>query len=233
MTKQTKKPGKKHASEASVLARAKRLARAELKKVAEALGLENFDEATFQAKLAELKSARESGMGDAEKHASRVRELESKLLEQKRAVLEAKTQAARLQKQIKQVEVEKTRSSIEAKIAEAAKLAGVRDSNYATHLFREHVLSNGAHKSDPNLFFESLKKETDKAFLFEPKTVGAGVQQKLPRADAHSKIETTQPEPKINTGAPEEKDTVDEMNPAEFAKRTREKYGFRPTMLGA
>jgi hypothetical protein len=225
----TKKPKmKKSPSEEAVLARARRLAKAHLKPVLDALGLESFDEKLLQEKLQELKQSREAGLNDSEKHGLRVKELEKALAESRRLQGASKLALVKLQKQIEAQTQTQARSEIERKVGDVARSAGCLDSEYATHLFKQHVLSGGAHKEDPEAFFSSLKKDTQKSHLFQPAVVGAGSQSlrsAVPKTD--TAIDNAVPAPVTQEIVKDEAE-VEKLTPAQFNKRTQERYGYRP-----
>lgn len=226
----TKKPKmKKSPSEEAVLARARRLAKAQLKPVLDALGLESFDEKLLQEKLQELKQSREAGLNDSEKHGLRVKELEKALAESRRLQGASKLALVKLQKQIETQSQTQARTEIERKVEGFARSAGCLDSEYATHLFKQHVLSGGVHKEDPEGFFSSLKKDTQKSHLFQPAVVGAGSQSlrsAIPNK-TDTAIDNAVPAPVTQEIVKDEAE-VEKLTPAQFNKRTQERYGYRP-----
>jgi hypothetical protein len=232
MTTEKKKNTKRSASEEAVVSRARRMAKAQLKSVAAALGLDSYDEKAVAEKVAELKASRESGMGEGEKLAARTKELEAKLAESHKKNMTAKAELLKLQKQAERAQSDKQRAEIEHKISDAARGAGCVDPEYAIHLFRQHVLSQGPHKDNPAIFFDSLKKEPGKTHLFQSVSVGAGAQpvKGSNRSDAQITPDTSPPAPAAGgaAGQKEDSEQVEKLNPAEFNRRTQDRYGYRP-----
>jgi len=213
-----------------VLERAKRLARNEVSKelgrFSRALGLgDDYDPAKLEAKIQELQ--RGGGQPDEATKAlmAQVADLKAQQEKQQRELAKERERAERAERNAKDVEVE-------AELKEYAMKAGVRDSKYALHLFAEHVQS-GAEDVDPEKFFEGLKADKTKRYLFAEETVLAGPTTPTPE----QKVETA-PAP-ANPAAPKEEDLTErddkgkyKTNNREFAERTSAKYGFRPSVRG-
>lgn len=245
--KTNQKP-RKPASEEAVLSRARRLANKELRKVAAALGMEKYDEEELNQRLDEMVKAREDNQSALERLDGR-----AKTLEEQNAELRAKISQLNKDLTDSRREAENAKGELEEykvvhEIAEAAMRVGVTDTDYAVELFRRHASKLGDNEEpDVNAFFEGLKNDPKRRYLFKEEEVTAGpkpagetpqqpaqpAQPQQPQGQQgatqgqNSIPDQGAPAP-ANPGAqPEGKDALD-MNPREFAEHTAKNYGFRP-----
>jgi hypothetical protein len=122
--------------------------------------------------------------------------------------------------------------NIEAELRFTAKSAGITDPDYATHLFARAAASGQS--TDPDAFFTSLK--TSHPFLFVASTAPAAIPPKPTEVPAGTAPpESAQPGEAKPTPAPAGSSTaaenpVDQMNPTEFGKHMRQKYGYTSGM---
>lgn len=214
------------ADDKAVLKRAARLHRAYLReKILPRLGLpaEATDE-QVEAKLDEMKKR----VDDVEAGNSPDALKQVDALKQEVALLKKK--AIKAIKHAKALEAETEDRKVEAEIRETALLSGVRDVEYAQHLFRNHVrtLPEGSPEPDPKAFFAELKKDETKKYLFEGVAVPAGTKTLA----EEKKTEQTAPPPvaasETQTPTGEQTPPVDatKMSRAEFREHQRKTYGI-------
>ncbi len=240
----------KPASDEAVLSRARRMARKELKKVATALGMEEYDEEEINKRLAEMTSTRSDNQSALERADGRTKGLEDqngdlrgKVSQLQRDLTESKRKAVVAQEELDEFKVVH-------EIAEAAFRVGLRDADYAVELFRRHAnkLPDGE-DPDVDAYFEGLKNDPEKKYLFKEETVTAGPKP----ADAAPQQTPVQPSQQTqqpgHQGAPQGQNSIPdqgapnpanpggqpkevnvlEMNPREFSDHTAKEYGFRPS----
>jgi len=233
-------------SQKALLERANRMARQQVNKevarISKALGIEGTDKAKLDAKLAELEKQRTDGQPVQERYESRIKELEE---ERGKLMVERERLKTELNRAKRDVEKELRRRSdmeVEHELRALAAKSGIRDPDYALHLFGEHVRKNGD-AADPSNFFEGLKINTAFRYLFNEETVAAGPKAGIPAAASQAGAQVAQATaPASSTGTPaptpappgkaqaaEDSDVMD-MKSIDFKRRTADKYGFRPGM---
>lgn len=242
-------------SEETVISRARRLMRAEMKKVAQALGLENYDPNTVNAKLEELKKARESGMSINERYEQQLNELRAQNQELNAQLGTATGELQKHRKDLVQAQKAQERLQVEYEIRTIASKAGINDLDYGVHLLKQHIKALPADQQVLNdeavrVYFEGLKKDPGKRYLFQEERVPAGPQSvadektkaaasavaaqptaQQPGQPAQTQI-PGQGAPTPATGAAGEKKEVNalEMGKRDFNAHTREKYNYSPGM---
>lgn len=239
--KPNRKPPNKVTEEA-VLSRARRMMRSQMKKVAQVLGMEEYDEAKFNEKVDELAKAQEEKKSVLERFESRASNLdeENKELRQKIAELDAQLAKERGARESLEHQIET--SKLEGDIREAAVAAGIRDVDYGIELFKRHcreIPDEQEDNVDPTRFFEDLKKDPKRRAIFTEETVPAHppsaaerlagnktIPQGAPQGDQPT---TPSPAPKPAGGQPGA-EVIDalSMNPRQFADHSSQKYGYRP-----
>lgn len=229
---------RRNASDEAVVARARRMSRQQLKKVAQALGLETFDEQVLDQKLSEMVNEREQSMSETERLQAKIKELEGQKAELLGERQNLRSENNRLKKGLEHAEGEKQDLQIEYEMRELAKSSGAKDTDYALHLFRQHVNGDGEHSENPEAFFQSLKTQNRYAHLFHTEDVPAGPSP-LATQNKNGQANQTAPTPPTQTqdpvpapaGSPAEKDDAFDLNRQDFIARTADKYGYRPGML--
>jgi hypothetical protein len=213
-------------------------------RVAKALGLEGADKAKLDEKLAALEKERASGTPVSERLEARVRELEEErgkwAVERERF----KTELNRSRRDAEKEQRKRADMEVEHELREHAAKLGIRDTDYALHLFGSHIRQNGDSEVDPAKFFESLKSNSAYRYLFNEEAVAAGPRPGVPAAvqgvgasvpagaPAAASPGATPPPPPAPPGkaqAAEVSDVMD-MKAHDFKRRTADKYGFRPGM---
>lgn len=242
----TKKPTKKPSEEA-VLSRARRLMRAEKRKLWNLLGFEgDYDDAKFEEHVAGLAAQKESTMTDQEKNAARIKELETQVATLNGKLATSQESETKARQALQSAEKKFQRASVEAEIREAARAVGIMDPDYAIHLYREHLKKLPEAERDqkapmPDQYFgEVLKKDPSKKHLFReevvaagPKSVAAEQTQTQPPPPAQTPANGTAPAaPKPGDATAKPPESVEKLSPRDFAKETERKYGFRPTIYG-
>jgi hypothetical protein len=236
--KPTQKKGGKPASEEAVLVRAKRMYRGKLRQVWEALGKDGpLDEEALDGELKRLVEERESQMGDRERQESRLAKIEEQNAELRTKLASAQAAAEKAEKARATEQQRREHVEIEHEIRDVARDAGVRDGDYALHLFRSHVKGLGDDQDvDPRQFFESLKKDDSKRHLFreEPVKAGPSTLEKDQQQQATPPGQPNQPQPQpkpavagAQSNGPDDALALDKRS---FNQRTADKYGFRPGM---
>lgn len=147
-------------------------------------------------------------------------------LKAENAVLKKK--AIKAIKMAKSFESEKEDIKIESEIRENALANGVRDVEYAMHLFRNHVRAQpeGSAEPDPKTFFAEMKKDESKKYLFEPSTaVLAGTKSLAEeiKQTPPARIETPNPPTAENPTPPVD---ATKMSKSEFREYQRKNYGL-------
>lgn len=225
------KRGTRGGDDKAVLKRAQRLHRAYLREhLIPKLGLsaEATDE-QINAAILDLKKKVEDV--EAGNSPDLVKQVEA--LKAENAVLKKKAlKAIRI---AKAAESEREDLKVESEIRENALASGVRDIDYAMHLFRNHVrgLPEGSAEPDPKSFFAELKKDEAKKYLFEaaaaPTTVMAGTrtvaEETQNRTETTPPARTTTPTPPAGTETPPPVDAT-KMSKAEFREHQRKNYGI-------
>jgi TolA-binding protein len=241
MSTSKNKNGHGRVSDETVLSRARRMFRSEMKKVAQALGMETYEKEAFDKKIAELLKAREDGMSNVERQDKRMKDFEDRISELNTKLTQSSVEAKRLQRELQEKTSELEGIQTETEIRELAFSAGLKDVDYGIHQLRAHIrkLPEGEEINPEGItkFFETMKKS--KPFLFGEERVPAG-----PSSLAEERSNgSAQPSPGNGTlpaqGAPPpsdpgkaQKDEVNalDMKKVDFNKHTREKYGFSPGM---
>jgi hypothetical protein len=131
----------------------------------------------------------------------------------------------------RQKEVQRLKDrQVEAELRMAAVQAGIRDPDYALHLFARAAA--GGKAQDPAKFFTELKPAH--AFLFGDVVAAPPAPPVVTATPTTAPPESRAPgEAKPNAapaGAPPAAPNADKMSPHEFAARTRAVYGFTPGM---
>lgn len=245
------KPNKnRRVSEETVLSRARRLTRSELKRIAQGLGIElpKYDAETLGAALAELKKGKEQGTSEAQREAERVRQLEERVAELTVQAQVVKTENARLKREAQQAAQQAEKSQAESEIRDLATRAGVVDLDYGLHLLRRHIkaLPAGTEIDAEGIkgYFEGLKKDPTKRAIFTEPAVPAGpapVGEKTTQAQPASGAGQAQqpqsnlppqgaPAPAPGQGARPAEPNALEMNKRDFNRHARETYGYSPGM---
>lgn len=239
------------ARDKEVYARARRLAAqmadAEKKKIARAMGLETYDQAAIDAKLAEIGKAREDSMGVHQRLEARLKDSETREAAQRAENQKLRVELNRSRRELQREQKRREDLQIENQVQTAAILAGVADPEYALKLFGDHVAAKGeedALSKDPKSFFESLKTVAKYRYLFVDDTVNAGpstIAQEAdraaqtpgagaaaaPEARATSPIPPQGPPSPAPNGAKAAPDVM-KMTPREFSQYSQSKYGVRP-----
>lgn len=228
---------KRTPSQDTVISRARRLLVKELNPVAQALGLEKYEEQEFKAKIEELNRAREENMSNSERYETKLKQTEEKVVEMK---AKEQTLLAELQKARNELRTEiqsRTNMEIEGEIQAAARKQGFKDTNYGMHLFREHIKGLPEHEeADLDAFFEGLKAKPNMKHFFEETPVPAGP---APVANNQPQETGAPPQPQTPDRAPpkpaspgvgqNQADAMD-MNKRDFNSHVRDTYGFSPGM---
>ena len=173
MATKTKTPSSK-----AILDRANRMAKRQVNKVvadlAEALGVE----ADSHSSLLEAVKAAKSETQSTNENASA---LEAKYARLKEEHAKLQNETTKVRQMYRKAEKERRKyyddlqeHLMVSEIKDSARAAGVRDEDYAVHLFRSHVLSDGEYSEQPGNFFESLKTDQGKKFLFDEELTAAG-----------------------------------------------------------
>ena len=234
--KPSAKPNKRRsASGEAVLSRARRMYRSQMKKVAQALGFDEYDEATFNAKIEEMTQSQQASLSTSERQAGQLKEVEtsrSHLLGEKQS-LQTELNKARRGLQAAEKQLENFR--IEVKLRETARDAGIRDPDYALHLLMKHSdeLPEGQEPDVP-AFFENLKRDASKRHLFNEESVPAGprpVAEQQPNQPAQPTGEpqsqqVPQPPPKPAGPAGAEMPNALEMDDQTYNAHLKERYGY-------
>lgn len=237
-------------------ARVRRAVRSEKKRVWEALGLEgDFDETKLGEKVDELLKAREENKSAIERFEGRASTLEEKMSDLKAELSRVTKERDRLTNDLKGKDEEISDMQVEHELREHAWRAGIKDPDYAIELLRRHA-RDLPEEQDPDVpkFFEDLKQDKSKRYLFEESSVAAGPksaaeQQAAQQAAAQQQQQSQQPG---QQGAPQGQQTaipdqgapkpaeggeaepkqkgVMEMNSREFAAHTDKNYDYRPGM---
>lgn len=242
-------------SEEAVLSRARRIAKKELKKFATALGMEEYDEEAVNARLDEMVKAREENQSVLERTEGRAKTLEEQNGELRAKNAQLTQDLTRARKELEAAKQELDDFQVESEIEKAAVSAGFRDSDYGIELFRRWASTQPEDADlDPAAYFEELKSDQSKRFLFVEETVTAGPKPGT-QAAPHNPQQPGQPGQGQQTqqppgqqgatqgqgnippqGAPspaggqpdgQPKNVLD-MNPREFAEHTRNTYGYSP-----
>lgn len=244
-------PKKNHQpSEQTVLSRARRLTRKNLKPVAVALGLEDFSEDAVLKKLQAVLAGQQQqpGQGQPGQPGAPAPNTDE--------IVELKGQLKDLQKQVQTMEVEKLKAErraisaersmenlkIEQELRGEAQAAGIVDLDYAIDLMKRHASKLSEDQElDPKAFFEGLKSDPTKRALFERTDVPAGPPSIAndPKTQQQPAVQTSapavkpgdQPAPKPTTAPPEAPVNADEMSPRDFKAHTQ-KYGYRHQAIG-
>ena len=205
---------------------------------ARALGIKGDSLEEFEKGLAGLRAEREKTLPETEQMRAQVQELQHRLQQEQ-------GNNARLRDALKKSERERKRQTekqqaaeVEQEIKQAAAVAGLKDSDYALHLFRKHVVEGGSFQNDPKQFFESLKAKPDFKHLFPETALGAGppAGAQAPAAGGEPGPGSAVPDqgapPPAKPGAAGKAPTgnVGELSKKDFAERTQSRYGYRPTV---
>lgn len=227
MSDNKKQPTKKEPSEKAFLTRVRQATRATKRSVWTALGFEGeFDDKTFDAKLAAYQKAKAEGGGDDDGAAAeKVAESKQKIvaLEAKVAELSKKLAKATKDAEAKAAELEDFKA--EHEIREAARSVGIVDADYAVDAFRRHAASTpeGKESPQPSAFFEDLKKDPKRKHLFQAIDVTAGPQKTTQQADG---APAAAPPAPTDGGQPPAVD-VRTMSKKDFNAHTAAQYGYR------
>ncbi len=244
--KRNQPPGKKPVSEEAVLSRARRMFRKEMKVVAQALGMEEYDEDKLREALGEMKKAREDNQSALQRSDGRIKGVEEQNGELRGTVSQLQRELTAARRDLKMAVQEIDDSSVVHEIEKAAGSVGFRDTDYGVELFRRHArgLPDG---QDPDVskFFEDLKKDQSKRYLFTEEDVTAGPKpgaQTVPQQPQQPQQPPGQqgapqgpnnvpdqgaPRPADPGGQPQATDALS-MNSREFSQHSQDKYGYRP-----
>lgn len=255
-TRRTPQKRSKPASNEAVLSRARRMAKKELKKVAVALGLEEYDEETVNSALDEMRKAREENMTVLERTEGRNKSLEEQNNELRSKLSQAQHELTKTQKELEEAQQDLTDFQVESEIEKCALAVGIRDTDYAIDLFRRWAADQPDDTElDANAYFEGLKKDPNRRHLFIEEEVTAGPtppgdttqqqqqpggqpqqqQQQQPGQQGQSQGQSNLPDqgapPPANPGGqPDKPSDALSMNPKEFSDHASSKYGYRPGM---
>lgn len=239
--------GKKF-SEDTVISRARRMHRSEMRKVATALGLDGYDPETFQKKLEELKKAREEGMTTSDRAEKALQEMKQRNVELEAKLLSVSSDVARHKKDLTLAQRDRQKLETEYEIRQTASRAGLDDLDYGLHLLRGHIKNlppeqQGLDDTAVKAFFEGLKKDPDKRHLFRDERVSAGpktLEQQRTAQQPNANGQQTQigqsglppqgappPAPAGSSGATKPADAID-MSRRDFRNHARERYGYSP-----
>ena len=236
-------PKNKPASEEAVLSRARRMFRKEMKVVAQALGMDEYDEDKLKEALGEMTKAGEDNQSALQRSDGRLKGIEEQNAEFRGKVSQLQQELTTARRDLKQAMQEIEDSTVEHVIEKAAGLVGFRDTEYGIELFRRHArgLPDGQ-DPDATQFFEDLKKDQSKRYLFMEENVTAG-----PKPGAQTVPQQPPQQPPGQQGAPQGPNVPDQgapkpadpggqpqapdalsMNSREFSQHSQEKYGYRP-----
>jgi hypothetical protein len=249
--------GKQPSNEA-ILSRARRMAKKELRKVAEALGLDEYDDEAVQQVLEEMRAAREENMTVLERTEGRAKNLEEQNAELRSKVSQLQHDLTKSQRELEEASQDLADFQVEAEIEKAAAAVGFRDTEYGIELFRRWAAAQPDESElDINSYFEGLKKDPNKRYLFTEEEVTAGPrpagdttqppqlhasqqgqqqsQQQQPgqqgQSQGHNNLPDQGAPPPANPGGqPDAPTDALSMNPKEFSDHASRKYGFRPGM---
>jgi hypothetical protein len=233
---------RRQASNDTVVSRARRMLRSEMKKVAQSLGMETYDEAEFQKKLEEMRKSHESGLSASEQLDRKMKELEERNVALRAKVANMNKELIKARRDGQWKDQEMANMEIEHEIRRQARESGVRDEDYAIHKFRQHVnsLDDTDPDPDPKQYFEGLKKDTNLRFLFQEARVPAGPGSQAEKAaevesqgapQDQRNIPEQPPKPAASQAQSDRQDALN-MENQEFRDYAGEKYGFRPGMSG-
>lgn len=235
-----KKPNRnRQPSNETVVSRARRMMRSEMKKIAEALGMENYDEAEFKKQLEEMRKAREENLSHSERVERRLTALEESNTKLKAQNNQLNKELGVYKRKAENKEMEVSNLEIEHEIRRSAWEAGVQDIDYAIHRFKQHVLglSDTDPDPDPKEYFEGMKKDPKLKYLFQEREVPAGPSSEAERSTGDGK---GAPQSQLTEGAPKPAQTqetgkppdVMDMSGKDFRDHVQSSYGFRPGISG-
>ena len=159
----------KKASNETVLARARQMARAEKRKIWAALGFEgDFDEVKFTENVEQLAAAKSASKSTTEVLGSKAKEVEAENARLKAKLHDATKKLAQAAKELEQKKAEVDDVKIEHEIQREAAARGIVDLDYATDLYRRAVKTAPENAEPPAVgaFFEELKKDSKRKHLF-------------------------------------------------------------------
>jgi hypothetical protein len=231
--KKTANKSTKKISQDAIVSRARRMLRSKQKQLWEVLGFEGeYSDEAFDEKMAEAAKTREASMSSGERQEAYIKKLEDQKAELMAKAKMLNEELTKARQQLDQEVDNRENLEIEYQIrAEAAK-AGITDTDYAIHMFKRHVVNLGDdQEANPSGFFESLKKDPAKRYLFTEEKISAGPKP-VAQTGAPQQLQTNgQAQPTPSTGPQVEKDeNVLDMDKRSFNQRTRDQYGFSPGM---
>lgn len=218
------------ADDKAVLNRAKRLLRAYIRdQLAPVLGLAGED-ITEEKVVVALKAAQDR---IKEIEAGNTPDLVKEVDRLKAENLQLKKKAVKAIRVAKAKEQEAKDRDVEFEIREAAMTAGVKDVDYGIHLFRSHVvgLAEGSPEPEPKKFFEGLRTDEGKRYLFDAGTTLAGTRtiaeenrtQQTQQTSTQPPNQTPSQAPNQSTPPAEEVD-ASKLSTADFRAHLRNKY---------
>jgi molecular chaperone GrpE (heat shock protein) len=233
----------------TVLARARRLARSEMRQVAQELGMEKWDPVEFKKIATQLRKSQEAAQTDNQRAAQQLKELQDQNAELRAQLKTQSAEVAQLKKAQAQWDSQRERMEAEYEIRTAAMQVGITDTDYAMELLKRHLvaLPDDQPAPDPKDWFEGLKQDTTKRFLFREESVAAGPQPiasqqkpagaqpaQQPAAPAGAQPSNIPPQGSPAAaqpgGAQPEAPNALDMKKRDFNAYSREKYGFSPGM---
>ncbi len=230
------KPNKRRsASGEAVLSRARRMFRSEMKKVSKALGFDEYDEATFNAKIEEMTQSQQANLSATERQAGQLKEVEtsrSQLLGEKQSL---QTELNKSRRRLEIAEKQLDNFKVEVRLRDTARDVGIRDPDYALHLLMKHSdeLPEGQEPDVP-AFFEGLKRDAKLRHLFNEESVPAGprpVAEQQPNQPAQPTGEpqsqqVPQPPPRPAGPAGAEMPNALEMDDQTYNAHLKKEYGY-------
>jgi len=230
---------RKRSIEDQIVSRARREFRKKMKPVAEALGIDPNDDEAFNAKIDEMLKVQEESKSVSERLEGRSKALEEKNGELNAKIHQLQTELTKSRRELVSEQRSFQNLQIEYEIRTEATKAGLRDHDYAVHLFKQFVKSSPEDAEiDPGSYFEGLKKDSSNRHLFVEESVSAGpkpvsdqVQNQEAVGNNQNQAQNLPPQgaPKPvdpGTNTQEAPDALT-MNQRDFNKHTQDKYGFR------
>lgn len=157
-----------------------------------------------------------------------VKQLQEELDSTKRRLVKANEALQAGQKKHKR-EVKRLKDrQIEAQLKHQAARSGIKDTDYAVHLFAQAINSGDERAKDPSTYFNALRESH--SYLFEGTTAPPPVEvtpSTAPPASAQPGEVTPEP---ADPGAAPPAPNVEDLDNQEFSRHTQSKYGFTPGM---
>lgn len=176
--KRTNRPPSKDA----VLSRARRLQRADRKKIWEAMGWgsedEPFSDELFEQKMGGIQVDREKGMSDVERATGKAQTLEQEKAQWFAEKTQMQGELTKARREMQQMHRQSKNEKIERDLRDKARAAGFKDTDYALYRLKKHAVEDvpDGQEPDVDVFFGDLKKDPSNKHLFHEQDVPAGPQ---------------------------------------------------------